>query len=79
VHDHRLVSIVKMAIVLDGVLFCVFCGQEDSMQRIFINKCVLFKVGSVCRVKQFITGLRNSLKDVQKSQMMPDQDSLLRL
>jgi hypothetical protein len=30
-------------------------------------------VGSVCRVKRFTTGSRNSLKDVRKSQMMPDQ------
>jgi hypothetical protein len=28
-------------------------------------------VGSVCRVKLFTTGSRNSLKDVRKSQMMP--------
>jgi hypothetical protein len=27
-------------------------------------------VGSVCHVKWFTTGLRGSLKDVQKSQMM---------
>jgi hypothetical protein len=47
------------------------CGQKDSMQRIPINKCFLFTVGSVCRVKQLITGSRNSLKDVRKSQMIP--------
>jgi hypothetical protein len=29
--------------------------------------------GGKCRVKQFTTGSRNSLKDVRKSQMMPDQ------
>jgi hypothetical protein len=33
----------------------------------------MFPVGSVCRVKRFTTGSRNSLKDVGKSQMMPDQ------
>jgi hypothetical protein len=33
-----------------------FCGQKDSMQRIFIKKCFLFTVGSVCRVKRFTTG-----------------------
>jgi hypothetical protein len=49
-----------------------FCGQKDSIQRIFINKCFLFTVGSVCRLKRFTTGSRNSFKDVQKSQMMPD-------
>jgi hypothetical protein len=50
-----------------------FCGRKNSMQRIFINKCFLFAVGSVSRVKRFTTGSRNSLKDVRKSQMMPDQ------
>jgi hypothetical protein len=33
-----------------------FCGQNDSMQRIFIKKCFLFMVGSVCHVKGFTTG-----------------------
>jgi hypothetical protein len=33
----------------------------------------LFTVESVCRIKQFTTGPINSLKDVKKSQMMPDQ------
>jgi hypothetical protein len=39
---------------------CCICGQEDPMQSIFIKKCVLFTVGSVCRVKGFTTGSRNS-------------------
>jgi hypothetical protein len=43
------------------------------MQRIFIKKCVQFKVGSVCHIKRFTTEPRNILKDVRKSQMMPDQ------
>jgi hypothetical protein len=43
------------------------------MQRIFIKKCFLFTVGSVCRVKGFTTGYINSLMDVRKSQMMTDQ------
>jgi hypothetical protein len=43
------------------------------MQRIFIKKCFLFKVGSVCRVQRFTAGSRNSLKDYLKSQMMPEQ------
>jgi hypothetical protein len=50
-----------------------FCAQKDSMQRIFIKKCFMFMVGSICRVKRFTTGSENSLKDVRKSQMMPDQ------
>jgi hypothetical protein len=48
-----------MATVLEGilqkrsVLLCVFYGRKDSMLRIFIKKCFLFTVGSVCRVKRF--------------------------
>jgi hypothetical protein len=54
--------------------FCCgfFCGQNDSMQRIFIKKCFLFTVGSFCCVKQFTSWSRYSLKDVLKSQMMPN-------
>jgi hypothetical protein len=44
-----------------------------SVQRIFVDKCFLFAVGSVSCVKRFTAGSRNSLKDVLKSQMMPDQ------
>jgi hypothetical protein len=49
---------------------CLFCGQKDSMQR-FIKKCLLFMVGSVSCVKWFTAGSRNSLKDIQKLQIMP--------
>jgi hypothetical protein len=42
------------------------------MQRIFIKKCFLFMVGSVCHVKRFTAQFRDSLKDVQKSPMMLD-------
>jgi hypothetical protein len=50
-----------------------FVGKKDTLQRIFIEKYFLFTVGSVCRVKRFTIWSINSLKDVQKSQMMPDQ------
>jgi hypothetical protein len=46
VHDHRLVSVVKIVIVLDVCTteeqrsFVRFYGQKDFMQRIFIKKCV---------------------------------------
>jgi hypothetical protein len=49
-----------------------FCGQKDSIQRMFIEKCRLFTVGSVSRVKRFTSGSRNSLKDSRKSQMIAD-------
>jgi hypothetical protein len=51
-----------MATVLEGVLpkssilLRAYYGQEDSMQRIFIKKCFLLTVGSVCRVKRFYLG-----------------------
>jgi hypothetical protein len=51
-----------------------FLWVKGSVQSIFIKKCFLFTVGSVCRVKRFTTGSRNSLKDVRKSQMMPDRE-----
>jgi hypothetical protein len=51
----------------------LFCGQKDSIQRMFIKKCFLFTIGSVCRVKRFTTGSRNSLMDVRKSRIMADQ------
>jgi hypothetical protein len=40
------------------------------MQRVFIKKCFLFMVGSVCDVKRLTIRRRNSLKEVRKSQMM---------
>jgi hypothetical protein len=49
-----------------SALLYAFYGQNDSLQR----KRFLFTVGSVCRVKRFTAGTRNSLKDVRKSQMM---------
>jgi hypothetical protein len=43
------------------------------MQRIFIKKCFMFTVGSICHVKRFTSGSSNSLMDVRKSQTMPDR------
>jgi hypothetical protein len=36
-----------------SVVLFFFCGQGNSMQRIFIKKYFLFTVGSVCGVKRF--------------------------
>jgi hypothetical protein len=47
-----------------------FCGQMAPCEDIHKE---MFAVGSVCRVKRFTTGSRNSPKDVRKSQMMPNQ------
>jgi hypothetical protein len=58
-HVQRLVTVVKMATMLEEyitkeqrtvVLF--FSARKDSVQRIFIKKCFLFMLGSVCRVKR---------------------------
>jgi hypothetical protein len=75
----RLVSVVKMVTTLEEYtikercsIVLLFLGQKDSRQKIFIKKFFLFTVGSVCCVKPFTTGSRNSLKDVQNSQIMPD-------
>jgi hypothetical protein len=43
------------------------------VQKMFIKKFLLFTVGSVCRLKRFTTGSRNSDKNVRKSQMTPNQ------
>jgi hypothetical protein len=43
------------------------------MQRILIKKYFLLTFGSVCRVKFFTNRPRNSLEDMRKSLMMPDQ------
>jgi hypothetical protein len=47
------------------------CWQKDSMQRTSVEKCSLFMVGSICRVKRFTSGSIHFLKDFRKSQMMP--------
>jgi hypothetical protein len=40
-----------------AAFYCDFLyGGKDTMERIFIKKCFLFTVGSVCRVKRFTTG-----------------------
>jgi hypothetical protein len=50
-HVQRLVSVVKMATVLEECtteeqrsVVRFFCRQEDSMKRIFIRKCFLLTV-----------------------------------
>jgi hypothetical protein len=40
-----------------------FCGQKDSMQRIFINKYFLFTVGNVCSLKRFHLGDKHFADD----------------
>jgi hypothetical protein len=84
-HDQRLVSVVKMATVLEGCIteeqhsVVHFCGQKDSVQRVLIKKCFLFALGSVCQVNWFTARSGNSLKDVQKMQVMSNQVALMRL
>jgi hypothetical protein len=69
-HVHRLVSVVKMATLLEEYtteeqhsvvlfLWATGLGAKDIHKEVF-------PVGSVCRVNWFTTGLGNSLKDVRK-------------
>jgi hypothetical protein len=48
-------------------------ADELKEKNIHKKKYFLFKVGSVCRVKRFTIGSRNSLKGFRKPQMMPHQ------
>jgi hypothetical protein len=64
-HVQRLVSVVKVATAFEvctteekSSVVC-FLWEKDSVQRIFIKQCFLFKVGSVCRAKRFTAGSRN--------------------
>jgi hypothetical protein len=66
-HVQTLVSLVKMATVHEEYITeehrCVvrFCGQKNSMQRIFIRKCFLFNMGGVCRVQRVTAGWQTFL------------------
>jgi hypothetical protein len=79
VHKQRLVSAIKMVTRLEECAtkkqhsVVRFLWEEGLDAKIFIKKCFPFIVGSVCHIKRFTTGSRNSLEGVQKSQMMPDQ------
>jgi hypothetical protein len=65
-----LVSVVRMATVLEGCTtreqrsFACFLWATGHNPKDIIMKCFLFMVGSVCCIKRFTTGSRNSLKDV---------------
>jgi hypothetical protein len=49
-----------------------YFGKVKELNTKDIHK-EMFTVGNVRRVKRFTSRSRNSLKDVRKSQMMPDQ------
>jgi hypothetical protein len=56
------ISVVSFSLWAKGL------NAKDIYKEIF-----LFTLGSVCRIKPFTTGSRNSLKDVRKAQMMHDK------
>jgi hypothetical protein len=56
-----------------NVLLCVLLLAKGLNAKDIYKEIFLFTVGGVCRVERFTTGSRNVLKDVRKSQMMPDQ------
>jgi hypothetical protein len=75
-----------MATVLEGFttekqrsVVCCFLWTKGLTAKDIHTKYFLFTVEYVCRVKRFTTWSRNSLKDVRKSQMMPDYFAMLRL
>jgi hypothetical protein len=52
---------MDMRMYYQRAVFCsFFCGQKESMCRIFVKKFFKFMVGSVCRMKLFTTGSKNS-------------------
>jgi hypothetical protein len=56
---------------------CVFLWTEGLNAK-YIHKEIFPIYGGVCRVRRFTSASRNSLKDVLKSQMMPDRVKWLR-
>jgi hypothetical protein len=65
VHVQRLVSVDKMATMHEECnteernSVVRFLLPKDSMQKIIIKKCFMFAMGTVCRVKRFMSGSRN--------------------
>jgi hypothetical protein len=45
------VTVLEECITEEQRFVVRFCGQKDPMKKIFIKKCLLFTVGSVCHVK----------------------------
>jgi hypothetical protein len=64
-HVQRLVSVVKMVTMLEEcntqeqLSVVHFLWAKGLMQRIFINKKLVFMVGSVCHIKWFTSRSRN--------------------
>jgi hypothetical protein len=58
-HAQRLVSVAKWGpylrsvLLKNSVLLCVFGGEKDLIQSVFIKKYLLFAVRRACRVKRF--------------------------
>jgi hypothetical protein len=46
-------TVLEMCTTKEQCSDVLFCGQKDWMQRIFLKKCSLFMLGSVCCVKRF--------------------------
>jgi hypothetical protein len=51
-------TVLEVCTTEDQSSVALFCGQKNSMKRIFTKKYFLFTFGSVCRVKRFTTGSR---------------------
>jgi hypothetical protein len=70
VHVQKLVSVVKMATVLEEYTIdeqhsvVRFLWAKELNAKYNNKEMFLFMVGSVCLIKRFISGSRNYLKDV---------------
>jgi hypothetical protein len=88
-HVQMLVSVDKMTIMpevyttkeqhSEVCVFFFFFWWAKGLNAKDIHKEMLPVYGGKCCMKQLTTRLRNSLKDVQKLQMMPSQVTLLGL
>jgi hypothetical protein len=70
-HVQKMVSVAKMVTVLEEFItegqrsVVRFLWAKGFNERILIKKSFMCMVGSVCHVKRFTTGSRNSLKDAR--------------
>jgi hypothetical protein len=84
VHVQGLISIVKMATVLEDFTTEEQCSVALLLWAKGLNakdihkKKFLFVVGSVCCRKRFTTGSIYFVKDIQELQMMSDQITFVR-
>jgi hypothetical protein len=60
-------------------MFCIFLWAKGLNAKDIYKEIFPVYGGKCFHIKRFTAGSINSLKDIQKLQMMPDQVTLLRL